>query len=309
MPLRVTPFTPQYLAAVVQSRAGARKRRRRTLRRPPKALLPHGPILEYQQVLHEIVDVYTGLVREILVPALSLIDQLSPVPTRADNDNARLDAPADETLARAMRQLRERVRLETSEQRLIGKVKQVGERVSRNQRREFEKQVKTVIGVYPMVRDSFMREQMGLFVRQNVDLIQSIPEQSLQRVESLVNRSVRQGIRVEQMREKIAREFEVTTARADLIARDQVLKFHGELTQLRQREAGINTYIWDTSKDERVRGNPAGKYPDSSGDHYSLDGNEYSWDDPPVVNDRGDRAHPGEDFQCRCQALPVIRLE
>ncbi|MDR1706162.1 MAG: hypothetical protein LBS19_15970 [Clostridiales bacterium] len=40
-----------------------------------------------------------------------------------------------------------------------------------------------------------------------------------------------------------------------------------------------------------------------------LNGKKFSWSDPPVVDGRsGRRCHPGQDYQCRCAALPVFNL-
>ena len=44
--------------------------------------------------------------------------------------------------------------------------------------------------------------------------------------------------------------------------------------------------------------------------HRHLNGKRFSWNDPPVVDARtGRRCHPGQDYQCRCVALPVFDLE
>jgi hypothetical protein len=40
--------------------------------------------------------------------------------------------------------------------------------------------------------------------------------------------------------------------------------------------------------------------------HAELDGERFRWDDPPVTNEDGDENHPGEDYQCRCTAYPVL---
>ena len=32
----------------------------------------------------------------------------------------------------------------------------------------------------------------------------------------------------------------------------------------------------------------------------------FDWDDPPVTNDDGDTNAPGEDYRCRCVAIPQI---
>jgi len=67
------------------------------------------------------------------------------------------------------------------------------------------------------------------------------------------------------------------------------------VNQHRQTAAGVSRYEWSSSADERVRPR-----------HRELDGQTFSWDDPPVTNDDGDTNHPGEDYQCRCIAVPVL---
>ena len=81
----------------------------------------------------------------------------------------------------------------------------------------------------------------------------------------------------------------MSESRAELIARDQTLKLNGAITKARQTSAGVNSYTWNTSHDDRVRES-----------HAALDGQIISWDAPPEAG------HPGEDFQCRCVPIPVI---
>lgn len=97
------------------------------------------------------------------------------------------------------------------------------------------------------------------------------------------------GLRVEDLADLIRERTGVSESRAELIARDQTLKTNGNLTANRQRNAGITSYVWSTSLDDRVRP-----------DHAALEGKTIAWDDPPDVG------HPGEDIQCRCVAIPVI---
>ena len=60
----------------------------------------------------------------------------------------------------------------------------------------------------------------------------------------------------------------------------------------------MEEYVWSTSQDSRVR--------DS---HRRLNRKKFRWDDPPVVDPKtGRRCHPGEDYGCRCVALPVFNL-
>ncbi len=65
-----------------------------------------------------------------------------------------------------------------------------------------------------------------------------------------------------------------------------------------QQQNGGERYIWITRQDDRVR--PA---------HWELEGQECSWDDPPLTADKSDNeedCHPGDDYGCRCIASPVF---
>lgn len=60
---------------------------------------------------------------------------------------------------------------------------------------------------------------------------------------------------------------------------------------------GIEEYKWVTVHDSRVRH-----------DHKTLDGRIFRFDSPPIVdNATGRRGNPGDDYNCRCHARPIIR--
>lgn len=172
---------------------------------------------------------------------------------------------------------------------------------------------KRVIGIDAKQLGTESNALLDEFRAENVDLISSIPEQSLAEVDELLDELWSQGARVETLAAEILKRFDVSDSRADLIARDQTLKLNSNLSQSRQEATGITEYIWTTSGDERVRGNPSGLYPNPSEtgktrpDHFHLDGQKFSYGDPPVVDEAsGRRAAPGQDYQCRCLAAPVV---
>lgn len=133
----------------------------------------------------------------------------------------------------------------------------------------------------------------------NADLIVSLCQDQIDDLRKTIIEP-NTALRVEELAKLIQDRFGVKDSRAELIARDQTLKLNGQLTEANMRTAGVSRYIWTTSKDERVRGNPDGKYPDADPSHYAQDGQIYSWDDPPETG------HPGQDFQCRCTPYPLI---
>jgi SPP1 gp7 family putative phage head morphogenesis protein len=133
------------------------------------------------------------------------------------------------------------------------------------------------------------------WVATNVDLIRSIDTRYFDDIERVVSEAVQTGRSTETLRKDLQRRYEVSESRARLIARDQISKLNGQIARERQVSLGATRYMWSTSGDERVRDR-----------HAELDGQIFSWSDPPVINDQGDVGHPGDDFQCRCGAIPVL---
>ena len=67
----------------------------------------------------------------------------------------------------------------------------------------------------------------------------------------------------------------------------------GTPVHLSLKQAGItDQYVWRTERDARVRRS-----------HRMNDGRVFSWDDEPATG------HPGEDYNCRCEAVPYIAGE
>jgi SPP1 gp7 family putative phage head morphogenesis protein len=95
-------------------------------------------------------------------------------------------------------------------------------------------------------------------------------------------------------------EGEYGEARAKLIARDQMNKMNAGFNRVRQDDLGIESYIWWTSQDERTRP-----------EHLALHGQTFQWDEPgPLAGTiDGEPCHPGEDIQCRCDAVPVVNID
>jgi SPP1 gp7 family putative phage head morphogenesis protein len=122
-------------------------------------------------------------------------------------------------------------------------------------------------------------------------------------VSALTEQAVTSGWSVKTLAERIhALDTKMTTGKANFIARDQIGKLNGHITQRRMESVGLTMYIWETSGDERVR--PS---------HEMMDGGLCRWDDSTVYSDDGGKTwiprpsgsvllHPGIDIMCRCTA-------
>jgi SPP1 gp7 family putative phage head morphogenesis protein len=124
---------------------------------------------------------------------------------------------------------------------------------------------------------------------ENIQLVMKAQREYAEGVAKIFGDPANIGLSIDDLKSSLLARGDVSESRAELIARDQTLKLNGAITEIRQTNAGVDSYIWSTSLDERVRE-----------EHVALEGQTFSWDSPPEVG------HPGEDYQCRCVALPVI---
>lgn len=164
-----------------------------------------------------------------------------------------------------------------------------------NKEREFR-----ILRVNPFETEPWLIDLAKGWVVENVALIESVDQSLLTEVEKLINRMTRDGEPKKAVEKSLREQFALTKDRARLIARDQVNKFNGRLTEERQTRLGVTEYIWHTVQDQRTRD-----------DHRKLDGKTFRWDDPPITVSAGKRAgetnHPGGDIQCRCWAEPILK--
>lgn len=163
--------------------------------------------------------------------------------------------------------------------------------------KEWKKAIRSTLGID--IREDyylgdFYKEQLRDWSKQNVELISTIPNDTLAKMREIVYNGYTSGKTTTRMLKEIQRAYKVGLKHARLIARDQTAKLNGQIQRHQQIDAGITEYIWCTSGDERVR--------DS---HKALDGKKFSWDNPPLNSD-GRACHPGEDYQCRCIGRPVF---
>jgi SPP1 gp7 family putative phage head morphogenesis protein len=199
------------------------------------------------------------------------------------------DAVSPVTAKDVMTKLKERVSVINADAESIAKrfASKTSDTHKRQMIKEFQKHV--TFDVTKALKSEGLEVVMQSRVSENADLIKSISERHVSRIEKKLNEALMTGKTVNLI-EEIEKTSDVSRSQARLIARDQTAKFNSELNQERQTSIGVEQYVWSTSKDERVR--------DS---HAANEGQTFNWDSPP-----DETGHPGDDIQCRCVALPVL---
>ena len=145
-------------------------------------------------------------------------------------------------------------------------------------------------------------ESLKNAVEQNVSLIGAIKDVQVEEMEKAVLSAVTGGANFDTVIEEVQEQSDRGKAYAEFVARDQVGKTFAAVNEERQKAVGFPGYMWATTDDNRVRSS-----------HAKLDDTFHLWSQPPLVEGSGSQParnlHPGEDYQCRCEAIPSFGPE
>ncbi|MEY9979699.1 minor capsid protein [Lysinibacillus sp. RC79] len=164
--------------------------------------------------------------------------------------------------------------------------------INRFNKHNIENQL-AVKGIEPTQREPWLDSFLNNKIKDNVSFIKNIEDEYLSEIENVIRDGVKEGRTAKQIREQLVERVKVAESRAQFIAVDQTGSILGQMTAERHQQIGIDKFKWLTSHDERVR--------DS---HKELSDKTFSYDDLPTVNGR--EVLPGEDYRCRCVAIPVF---
>jgi len=149
------------------------------------------------------------------------------------------------------------------------------------------------LGLRQEIHSAPVGEVMKRILSEQVTLIQSIPLDAAQRVHDLTIKGIEEGTRSKSLIAEIMRSGEVSRNRATLIARTETARTSSALTQARALHVGATSYVWQTSKDGRVR--PS---------HKAMQGKVVEWLKPPTLD--GMTANAGCLPNCRCFAKLIL---
>lgn len=253
----------------------------------------------YMRLLNSTVAEYTPEIKALL----------AEYQRDAPDGNARTDANDKgdwQEFSRMLRRVLERAEADlekkTANFDLIRKLNDLENRAHKYSIREWKRVVRQTLGINifdDYYDGKFFRENTRQWVLQNVDLITTIPKETLKRMYNVISGGQYAGKTAAEIGRQIQASYNVSKSHARFIARDQMAKLNARITQQQQTDAGITEYVWRTVGDGRVRES-----------HRHLNGKRFKYSDPPVVDPKtGRRANPGEDYQCRCVALPVFDID
>ena len=178
---------------------------------------------------------------------------------------------------------------------------------------------KVVAGVpLDMSGAAWWNEMRANWEATNYRLIRGLGQEYVQKLNSLLLTGFQSGWTQQEMVDAIQKLSDgITGYRANLIARDQASKLQSFIAEAQDRSIGLKAYQWGSARDERVRGNPLGRYPKAVPSHWAIDFAICLWDDPTVYSTDNGKTwqkrtalmpleHPGRPVMCRCVAGPYF---
>jgi SPP1 gp7 family putative phage head morphogenesis protein len=139
-------------------------------------------------------------------------------------------------------------------------------------------------------------QAMRNLLADQVSLITSLPVKAAERVHKLTLEALLTGgPRAVEIQQMIMQQGHVSRGQAANIAFTEVARSASVLVESRAVWLGSPGYFWRTSRDPDVRPR-----------HRKLEGKFIKWDEPPISGERGERAHAGQIYRCRCWQEPVL---
>lgn len=165
------------------------------------------------------------------------------------------------------------------------------------------------IDLSSIIEKEALSDTLAVAVQKNVNLITSIKNDFINDIGSNVFTNYKKGFRHSELINEIRARGNVSYSRAKLIARDQTAKINADFEEERNKKLGFDIYKWKGTGDERERdshvvlNNMLCKYSDST--VYSDDEGK-TWKKRKTIG--GYIGKCGEDYQCRCLAIPYIKF-
>lgn len=170
-----------------------------------------------------------------------------------------------------------------------------GRATSKFQREQLNRQAVQAIAIPLVTIEKPITDLIPGFVKRNVSLVKTVADTYQSRMAKEVSKAFETGMTAETLARRLVGIDDMSDRDAMRIARDQIGKLNADFNQARQESIGVESFIWRTMNDNRVR--------DS---HEDLDGQEFQWDALPTGDD-GEEISPGSEIMCRCYAEPVFR--
>lgn len=132
----------------------------------------------------------------------------------------------------------------------------------------------------------------------NLELyIKNWTDESILKLRTQIQSNAMRGQRSENMVRAIVSEYGVSVRKAKFLARQETALLMSNFQMERYKDVGISKYKWSASMDSRTRDL-----------HKDLNGKIFLFSNPPISGAKGERENPGQPYNCRCIAIPIVEF-
>lgn len=150
--------------------------------------------------------------------------------------------------------------------------------------------------------DARLEDVIKASTQEAANLIKVIPQKYLSEVQGQVMRSITTGRGMEDLLPFLTKKYQGNVKHAKNVALDQTRKAYQSINTSRLKSLGVKKFVWVHTGGSR----------EPRKDHIKMSGNEYSFDNPPVIGimyGNEVRGLPGDLPYCRCICKPVINFD
>lgn len=195
----------------------------------------------------------------------------------------------------------------------IGKlIQESADKVMAYSLKQWQKQTEAVLGdPYSSMPPDWI-DMKRMWMEENYRYIKELAEEYNAKLETLIATGIAASWMYNDFADQIQKlNKAVIGYRSALIGRDQTGLLVGSIAKSYAKSVGNDEYMWQTALDERVRGNPTGRYPKAVPSHWIMEGLICKWSDNSVYSEDGgktwkkrlpvmEKVPPGMAFACRC---------
>jgi SPP1 gp7 family putative phage head morphogenesis protein len=178
--------------------------------------------------------------------------------------------------------------------------------------KDFQKSIENIT-VVPELTDE-QREIISKDWQRNLQLyIKKFTDEQIFKLRDIVNQNVfEHGNRREVLIKHIQDTYNVTENKAKFLARQETNLLMAKYKQTKYEDAGVDEYEW---RCVHMPHQPTPQSVYKPGEvrysHGILEGKIFSWKNPPCTTAPGQAKrynNPGQDYNCRCFAIPLVRF-
>lgn len=157
--------------------------------------------------------------------------------------------------------------------------------------------------------DANQVERMRKEYSENLNLsIKDFSEKEILELRQRIIEKSFQGVRYESVIDEIKSSYGVSERKAKFLARQETSLAMTKYKQVKYQDADVHEYEWVCRHAQHQEKGQPYKKGDVRYYHWKNNGKTFRWDNPPTVNAKGERKNPGQDYNCYCIAVPVVRF-